>query len=148
MVDSGSNRAALRNVWNGRDKYRYNKGVQGLREQIPLIYLYMMSAGRFCHQRPERSFFFRGYQFPVCARCTGVFVGEIVAIASLIFKHSLSFIPCAVFVTIMGIDWSLQHFFKILSTNPRRFVTGILGGYGWTVIFISAIKHLIKFLLL
>ena len=33
-----------------------------------------------CHQISERSFFIKGYQFPVCARCTGVFFGEIIAI--------------------------------------------------------------------
>jgi uncharacterized membrane protein len=27
-----------------------------------------------CHQRPERSFFFDGHQFPVCARCTGLYL--------------------------------------------------------------------------
>ena len=25
-----------------------------------------------CHQKPERSFFLEGHQFPVCARCTGL----------------------------------------------------------------------------
>lgn len=28
-----------------------------------------------CHRRPDRSFFFRGKQFPVCARCTGTLLG-------------------------------------------------------------------------
>ena len=27
-----------------------------------------------CHQRPERSFFLDGHQFPVCARCTGLYL--------------------------------------------------------------------------
>lgn len=29
-----------------------------------------------CHQLAERSFFYKGYQFPVCARCTGVTIGQ------------------------------------------------------------------------
>jgi uncharacterized membrane protein len=27
-----------------------------------------------CHQRPERSFFWGPHQFPVCARCTGLYL--------------------------------------------------------------------------
>ena len=27
-----------------------------------------------CHQKPERSFFWGDQQFPVCARCTGLYV--------------------------------------------------------------------------
>jgi uncharacterized membrane protein len=29
-----------------------------------------------CHQRPERSFFWGDHQFPVCARCTGLYLGS------------------------------------------------------------------------
>jgi uncharacterized membrane protein len=37
-----------------------------------LVYL----AGAFvCHQLPERSFHVSGIQFPVCARCTGLYLG-------------------------------------------------------------------------
>jgi hypothetical protein len=33
-------------------------------------------AGRFvCHQRPDRSFHVQGAQLPVCARCSGLYVG-------------------------------------------------------------------------
>ena len=28
-----------------------------------------------CHQMATRSFFFKGFQFPLCARCTGILVG-------------------------------------------------------------------------
>jgi uncharacterized membrane protein len=36
--------------------------------------------GRYiCHQRPERSFFRHGQQLPVCARCTGLYIGAAIA---------------------------------------------------------------------
>ena len=31
--------------------------------------------GVICHQLPERSFFLDGHQLPVCARCTGLYLG-------------------------------------------------------------------------
>jgi hypothetical protein len=34
-----------------------------------------VAGGWICHQRPERSFHWNGTQFPVCARCTGLYAG-------------------------------------------------------------------------
>ena len=33
-----------------------------------------------CHQIEERSFKIKGWQFPVCARCTGILTGQIIGI--------------------------------------------------------------------
>lgn len=33
------------------------------------------AASRICHQRPERSFSTAGVQWPVCARCAGLYLG-------------------------------------------------------------------------
>ena len=42
-----------------------------------------------CHQLPERSFFFAGQQFPVCARCTGLYASALAGlIAWLVVKLS------------------------------------------------------------
>jgi uncharacterized membrane protein len=34
-----------------------------------------LSGSLLCHQRPERSFYLWGAQFPVCARCAGIYAG-------------------------------------------------------------------------
>ena len=42
-----------------------------------------------CHQLPERSFFFHGQQFPVCARCTGLYASAVAGLAAwLVVKLS------------------------------------------------------------
>ena len=95
-----------------------------------------------CHQRPDRSFFFRGHQFPVCARCTGVFIGQVLAII-LRFFFKPDFMMCVDFCLILLIDWMIQYFKIKESTNFRRLITGILAGYGLLNIEISIIIEII-----
>jgi uncharacterized membrane protein len=37
-----------------------------------------------CHRIPERSFFLDGHQLPLCARCTGTFLGAIVGLVAML----------------------------------------------------------------
>ena len=37
-----------------------------------------------CHRLPERSFFLNGRQLPLCARCTGTFLGAIVGLVAML----------------------------------------------------------------
>ena len=37
--------------------------------------LVRIAASRICHQRPDRSFHTAGVQWPVCARCSGLYLG-------------------------------------------------------------------------
>ena len=42
---------------------------------MDLVLAIIFSVGSvICHQIPERSFYWAGQQFPVCARCTGLYV--------------------------------------------------------------------------
>lgn len=96
-----------------------------------------------CHQMPERSFSFRGYQFPVCARCTGVLLSGAAA-CFLFFKKKLPVKLCIAFSGVMFMDW-LAQFLKIKeSTNFRRFLTGLFGGFGYTTLHLYLYWYLIK----
>jgi uncharacterized membrane protein len=37
-----------------------------------------------CHRIPERSFFLNGHQLPLCARCTGTFLGVLVGLTAMV----------------------------------------------------------------
>lgn len=96
-----------------------------------------------CHQLPERSFFIHGYQFPICARCTGVLIGQMIGTIMFIGGIKLSIYQILCFIAIMGIDWSIQALKLKMSTNLRRVVTGFTCGIGMTYLFIMCIKWMI-----
>lgn len=112
------------------------------------VWLQLMNFGRRlgCHQRPDRSFFIRGYQFPVCARCTGVILGELITIILLVIGIKISIIASIILLLIMGFDWFIQYIKLCYSTNFRRLITGLSGGIGLTYIYYYALINLIKFI--
>ena len=99
-----------------------------------------------CHQMPERSSFIKGKQFPVCARCTGVFIGKFVAYATLLI-YSLPFNFYVLGCMIMFIDWFMQYIGICESTNIRRFITGIIGGGSLATIYCIMLKRIMQYLI-
>ena len=95
-----------------------------------------------CHRMPERSFFYKGHQFPVCARCTGVFFGQLTAVLLILFKKCISLPFSIAMLGIMGADWGIQEAGIKESNNTRRFITGFLGGLGLFSIYIVVIKRI------
>ena len=105
-----------------------------------------LGAAAGCHQRPDRSFFFGEYQFPVCARCTGVFLGQSAAAAALLCGKRVPAWAAAALLLTMGADWFVQYIGLRESTNIRRLVTGIMGGIGVVFIWASLVCLVIKLL--
>lgn len=100
-----------------------------------------------CHQRPDRSFFYKNKQFPVCARCTGVIIGQTIAIFAYLLNIRLHIIWCIILCGIMFGDWLIQKLNILESTNPRRLITGLLGGYGYMTIVCKALMFIFKSIL-
>lgn len=90
-----------------------------------------------CHQMPERSFFIRGQQFPLCARCTGILVGYLIGLILGCITRFEGYLNFLVLIVPMLIDGGIQLVFKVESNNCRRFITGILGGIGIIYLLIS-----------
>ncbi|MCL2128512.1 MAG: DUF2085 domain-containing protein [Treponema sp.] len=112
------------------------------------VSLMKLGAKTGCHQMNGRSFSFRGYQFPLCARCTGLLAGQAAGLFLffLYAKFDLRLLFCAAALSVLplGIDGAGQLKKLWLSTNARRFFTGTLCGYFVTVFNINAIIALAK----
>ena len=94
-----------------------------------------------CHQMPERSFFIGSYQFPLCARCTGILIGHLLGIG-ISFLHLVP--PVWIIGTIpLMIDGTVQKLTRYESTNLRRLWTGILYGFSFMSVLIGVCVRLI-----
>lgn len=97
-----------------------------------------------CHRIPERSFAIGDRQFPLCARCTGTFLGAIVGLVAMLVlrRHRASRLPpvpvlglLVLFVGLWGFD-GLNSYLTFFPTaihlyEPRnwlRLTTGLLNG--------------------
>ena len=110
------------------------------------IWAYLMRLGNRsgCHQREDRSFSIKGWQFPICSRCTGILTGQIIGIIIYICGLRIPLYLDFAFLAIMFLDWFIQ-FKKIKeSTNLRRFVTGNLAGIAQMSILIKIILFVIE----
>ena len=110
-------------------------------------YEFIMITGQLsgCHQMPERSFFCKGKQFPVCARCTGVFIGSLAGIV-IYFIQPLPLWTCFLCCAVMFADWLIQRVGVRESTNVRRLITGIICGVGIWNIYLKLISFIIALL--
>lgn len=136
----------MRTLRNGKRQNPYNyqnkdgSCMSKLRQSF-LECLRVLGNHSGCHQLPERSFFYKGKQFPVCARCTGVFIGQLTAVITAPWNR----IPASVaffLLGLMGLDWSVQALKIKPSTNIRRFITGIMGGLGLFRLYIILFKKI------
>jgi len=92
----------------------------------------------FCHRIPERTFKIGKRYFPVCARCTGLYMGMFFY---FIFSY-LFYFDYTILYIIFGVIMVLPTFIDGLtqlislreSNNKLRFFTGLLGGIGLLII--------------
>jgi len=96
-----------------------------------------------CHQKSCRSFFYKNYQFPLCARCTGIVIGElIIAPIVLLMGYNNIYLNIILF-GIMVLDGTLQYFHVLTSNNLRRFITGLGAGFALTSTLIWLIQAIL-----
>ncbi|MFC2030286.1 DUF2085 domain-containing protein [Chloroflexota bacterium] len=97
-----------------------------------------------CHRIPERSFYVNGRPLPLCARCTGTFLGAMLGLAAMLLlrrsraSHLPSVAILGVLVTFVGL-WAfdgLNSYMTLFPGAPHlyepqnwlRMTTGLLNG--------------------
>ena len=93
-----------------------------------------------CHGRADRSFFFRGRQFPLCARCTGELIGILCGIPIVIFAGYASFSVSLLLMVPLIVDGFVQQLTSYESNNAKRLVTGFL--FGMALVFLLSLIHI------
>jgi uncharacterized membrane protein len=108
-----------------------------------------------CHQIPERSFHLAGFQFPVCARCLGIYAGAAAAASIHVFGilatgsarwrvlsrqaarwvFVIAALPTLVTV---GLEWTSVW----TGTNIVRSIAGVALGAGGAIVVMSALATL------
>lgn len=111
------------------------------------IFFMQIGAHSGCHQRSDRSFSLGHYQFPICARCTGILIGEILGVANLFIGLTIATYLSIIFMLVMFLDWLIQKIDLLPSTNIRRILTGTLCGFGYFDILIKTIIHIIDYVI-
>lgn len=108
---------------------------------IKLVRKKFLKGHIICHGLPERSFHIKGHQFPVCARCTGIYLGSF-SVIGLVVIFDPAFQPLILFMGFLMtiptfIDGLTQYLNYRESNNNLRFITGVIGGVGLAIIITS-----------
>jgi uncharacterized membrane protein len=89
----------------------------------------------FCHRRKDRSFKMFGYTFPLCARCTGLWLGFGMGLFFRILGLHVPSVFAIGFMLPLIIDGFTQLFGLRESNNLLRLLTGILFGIAINMLF-------------
>jgi len=97
-----------------------------------------------CHGKPERCFYLWGTPMPICARCTAIYGGAVIALLLFpLLPHVTEFTArwtMYVLATPMAIDGLTQLTTLRESTNSLRLVTGFLAGSAFVFWALTAVE--------
>ncbi|MEA4815800.1 MAG: DUF2085 domain-containing protein [Lachnospiraceae bacterium] len=107
-------------------------------------------ANTVCHRMDSRSVFIYGKKLPLCARCTGIYIGVLVGFLMLCALKRLDFkkppelktaVLSAVFLLPLMLDGAGSYFGFFGTANIIRIITGALCGVFFPAFFVLAINY-------
>lgn len=99
-----------------------------------------------CHGRVERCLELFGTPMPLCARCTGIYLGMLAGLIAFVplmrwlRERTMRMVALAAIVP-LGIDGVTQLFGLRESVNPLRVATGVIAGLAFGLWVLSAVER-------
>ena len=98
-----------------------------------------------CHGRVERSLELFGVPMPICARCTGIYIGLLAGLLGFWLIRYVSEktmrVASMLAITPLAIDGLTQLTGLRESTNPLRIATGVIAGLAFGMWILSAVER-------
>jgi uncharacterized membrane protein len=98
-----------------------------------------------CHGRVERCFELFGAPMPICARCTGIYLGLLAGLFAFplipVLRERVMRTVAFVAVLPLGLDGLTQLFGLRESVNPLRVATGLIAGMAFGLWILSAVER-------
>jgi uncharacterized membrane protein len=98
-----------------------------------------------CHGRVERCFELFGAPMPICARCTGIYLGMLAGLFAFRLiprlRERVMRIVAVVAVVPLGLDGVTQLLGFRESVNPLRVTTGVIAGLAFGLWILSAVER-------
>jgi uncharacterized membrane protein len=89
----------------------------------------------FCHRRKDRSIRISGYTFPLCARCTGLWLGFVMGLLVRVAGLHMPLIFAFVLMLPLTVDGLTQLAGYRESNNRLRLLSGVLFGIATNMLF-------------
>lgn len=98
-----------------------------------------------CHGRIERCFELFGAPMPICARCTGIYLGLLAGLFAFplmrMLRERVMRIVALVAIVPLGLDGVTQLLGFRESVNPLRVTTGVIAGLAFGLWILSAVER-------
>ncbi|EKD76506.1 MAG: hypothetical protein ACD_43C00087G0002 [uncultured bacterium] len=98
----------------------------------------------YCHGLPERSLRWSGKILPICARCTGLWIGYAIG-AALVWFFIFPWWISLILIAPLAIDGGTQAIQLRHSNNNLRLITGVCAGVGEIMFLVVALSYSFMF---
>lgn len=99
-----------------------------------------------CHRLPERTFKIKNRYFPVCSRCTGVYIGAFsyyIFVYFVYVQYNITVILAGILMILPTFSDGLTQFFGFReSNNVLRFFSGLIAGIGLGIL-VKSVKWIL-----